>query len=271
MKKRPGNFLRICLPLLCACLLAGVLFGSLFSTVHAAALASQTLSISKVYTTDTNQQTQGTFAQGSQIYYHVDFNNSGPQIPIVVNILVQMGHSSIFDDNFNFTAPAGPTRLYTPATIPSNAPTGDYNITYLLSQNGASQSNGAVGTGRVTVSPFPEPVGTPTPPTGPSGLTNCTSNVSMYTRVDGNAQHDSYVGVYVPTNVSALYDNGKAYVTFDYGLIHLRFSVNENHWWLETRGDKGTNLWGVRTRFTVFVRFWRQANWTVHYNCQGSA
>lgn len=132
-------------------LLAIALLGSLFSTAHAAVHVSQTLSISNVYATDTNQQSKSVFSPGNQIYYHVDFNNSGGPIPIVVNITVQMGTTTIFDDNFNFNAPAGPTRMYTPSTIPSNAQNGSYTINYVLSQNGYPAENHAVSSGSITV------------------------------------------------------------------------------------------------------------------------
>lgn len=57
-------------------------------------------------------------------------------------------------------------------------------------------------------------------------LSSCATNVPMYTRDDGFGEHNKHVGIYVPTDVTARYDDGKAYITYDNGWTHLRFDRN---------------------------------------------
>jgi hypothetical protein len=102
-----------------------------------------------------------------------------------------------------------------------------------------------------------------------AAIPNCSSNVPMYTRDDGWWADNKYVGIYVPTDVSNLYNLRKAYITYDQGNDHFRFTYDSTDpFRMQTRGDQGVNLWGVSTRWTWTHSNWRTTNsWWAHYNC----
>jgi hypothetical protein len=102
-------------------------------------------------------------------------------------------------------------------------------------------------------------------PAAYAGLSNCASNVPMYTRDDGWSPHNKYVGMYVPTDVTDRYKQGKAYITYDQGSDHFRFDRStSNPFLMEPRG---LNLWGVSTGWAATHWNWRTTNsWRAHYN-----
>src|SRR5437899_3104305 len=161
--KRFDNLSRICIPLLCACLIATVFSIGVIPSQPAQAKQGP-ISIRSVYTTDENQNNKTDFAPGDNINYHVDFdNNTGSETSVDVKLEVianSVNNTSDYPNAYSYTnsfrsdnRPTGLTRLYTPATVSAGAAGGDYSIRISVtpSNSGSPANDGDWGEGNFKI------------------------------------------------------------------------------------------------------------------------
>lgn len=106
-----------------------------FLTAQASFTVTQpiTLTIQSVYVTDSAQTTKTAFNSGDGINYHIDAtNSSGQALSVFVTFSAAMtgtlGKPIIIDKTFNVNMPTGPSRFYTPSTVPAGAISGKYKL-----------------------------------------------------------------------------------------------------------------------------------------------
>jgi hypothetical protein len=159
----------VSIAILLATLLSTVLWG-IHNTKAYAQAAANTISIQSAYVTDSAQNPKSSFKSGEGINYHIDAtNSSGQTLSVSVMFFAsatiqtpEMREFIIINKTFNLNMPAGPSRFYTPSTIPAGVVPATYQLGGSVYQN-SDRSNSSTATSngynvtRVLTSPLKVP------------------------------------------------------------------------------------------------------------------
>jgi hypothetical protein len=149
---------RLAIATVCALLITLSLSFTVFSRPVFAHAASNPLSIQAVYVTDSAQHPKASFKSGDAINYHIDAtNSSGQNVSVGVTFWADTSVNSggklrqfiILDKTFTITMPPGPSRYYTPSTIPAGVTSATYTLEGQIYENADRNNNASV-----TSSPF---------------------------------------------------------------------------------------------------------------------
>jgi hypothetical protein len=135
-------------------------FGPAASAAYgiATTTAAQALSVTASYVTNAAQQAKTSFNGGDPIYYHIDASNSSSAtISVSLNFfastIIQSGGNLheyiIIDKTYTVNMPPGPSRFYTPSTVPPGVTSGQYKLEGSIYENAKRSDNSTV-----TSSPF---------------------------------------------------------------------------------------------------------------------
>ena len=94
--------------------------------------------VQKVWTADGKNNTKSSFAPGDTIHYMVSVKNSGSSTVTATFNFLATGPKQIFHWSGPGNVAPGTESFYSPSTVPTNAPGGNYRLTATVTYNGVS-------------------------------------------------------------------------------------------------------------------------------------